>query len=307
MAIFFKEWIAGLGAGSLDDAADEQYARDASTDTSVRVPRSVLDGLFARLAGGNTFTGSQVVPDATADGEALAYDQAAWQLGAGALTGRVDHTAGSAQARTVMVDSDATANNGTFRILVNGDQYLLSPMNDARSAAVNSIVIDGYADGGGVDLSGAGSVKVPAVSGASQAAQVTAYDAALGIADVVGAEIGDTGWRNVSADLETGWAAGAFQICRRGGLVWLRVRNLDYSGGGSSSVYQVPVGFRPAFQPWDMFIGTVTSASGSASPGMEKVVINSGMLDAAEGTNYTGVLCWVPESTTPASLPGSGV
>lgn len=95
----------------------------------------------------------------------------------------------------------------------------------------------------GIDHSSLNFFQVPAISDVNQAAQVTAYDAALGRLSVGGRQIGDTGWRAITPI--NGWS-GTFHIRRTGDVVHVRTDGTPMSDAAATdhTLYNLPVGFR---------------------------------------------------------------
>lgn len=305
MAIFFKEWMAGLAAGSLDDAADELYARDASTGTSQRVLRSVLEGLFAKLSGGNTFTGVQVI---SGDLEVLSDD--------------------------IKVKTDSSPARIGFQTAAGTPTWILqaNPAGDGFSLIRGSYaqVPARVDESGNVILSSATSVAVPAISGTSQAAQVTAYNAPLNQLAIGGYEIGDTEWRNISSSFATGWT-GFLWVKRISGAVFAQGR---VTAGPTAAAYvaTIPAGFRADRAPWiegsggslpapcgpaieesvgggPFTVGWSGTSAGSSLGARLRILDVAGGNQSTDGYTWSFATSWASSDSEAFSdpLPGSGV
>jgi hypothetical protein len=129
--------------------------------------------------------------------------------------------------------------DGTFRIA----------RLDAAGAFIGSPVV--VTDTGQVNFAGdAGGVVVPAITGASQAAQVTAYDATTGRLAIGGVEMGDTGMRNISTLLDPAYVAASsmLRIVRTGKMVMVQgelTTDATPPAGQPAMIANLPAGFRP--------------------------------------------------------------
>ncbi len=145
------------------------------------------------------------IPDGTAAGHAVnkgQLDAATSQLlpldGSRDMTG--DVTIEKQAPRTVYKPT-STAASGVDFLAQNGNrQFRLAHENAGSVLAV--YVYDAATDAfvaTALSVDAAGNLSVPAVAGANQAAQVTAYDATTGQLQIAGVEQGDTGDRNIAA------------------------------------------------------------------------------------------------------------
>ncbi len=182
--------------------------------------------------GGGTFTGAITVPDATADGQALAYDQAG--------------------ARVVDVQVYAVGqavDNRTWRSNNKSANLYIQALDSGGSvkAGAASLYLNG--NDGRVQFPNATSVTVPAATAASHAAQVSAIDATTGRLAIGGMEVGDTGWRNVSGDILNGFALNgadaALSLRRNGDTVKLVGVYINTTGATANTLYAFGTGFRP--------------------------------------------------------------
>jgi hypothetical protein len=142
---------------------------------------------------------------------------------------------------------------------------------------------------GSLDFSTAPVMWVPAISGPSQAAQVTAYDATTSRLAIGGREIGDTGWRTLvtwtaagaltkgtlGADfVPVAGVAGSIQVRRVGAQVWMAITALASAGAWTAGSYRplfggtdrLPLGFRPSAGCLVAFALGASTASGAAIP-----------------------------------------
>ena len=259
---------------------------------------------------------SLLVPDATADGQALAYDQAGARLAGLTSTGRITaaydyaalalETTVSGHSPRIEFGLESQANNPMlleyFDTGGDGGGYLNLRVRHPTTGAQIAAPIKVYGGSGGVDMGGAPSVVVPAATAATHAAQVSAIDATTGRLAIGGREIGDTGWRNVSADLINGWT-GTLYLRRTGYVVKLWAQSaLDGTSATDNNFYALPGEFRPGgyeymatptgLAAWSRtYVGAVSGLCGSAHR-------NTGL---AVNHTFMTVASW------PATLPGTPV
>lgn len=197
------------------------------------VSRAELDADLALKAdlASPTFTGNVVVPDANADGEAIAYDQANWQLGEGRVYAA--SFPGITFRDTDLADDQKTS-------IYVGSTGIFNIAQVSTSGGTKIPVQIGTA--GSVNMAAATAVSVPTISGANQAAQVTAYDATTGRLAIGGREIGDTGWRDLT--LLSGWT-GKVWVRRIGGVIDFRFESLNGQASSDTLLWTIPYGFRP--------------------------------------------------------------
>jgi hypothetical protein len=199
-------------------------------------------------------------------------------------------------------DTDADITN------LNGVLLVRSRANDDSN---NFTIINVDLASGVLSLDGNTSVQVPAISGANQAAQVTAYDAALGQLAIGGIEMGDTGWRDVSGELLNGWAASSVLLRRVGSTCTMVLQGLDPALQTNTVFYTFSTGFR--VRPLDdtqgrnrawFPIATQTTAdtpdawvhvTGSNGANVETAEVSSSMF---------GQFSWSTGDDWPVALPG---
>lgn len=198
-------------------------------------------------------------------------------------------------------DTNGTTDERNYRLTVNTDDVRLIGLSDALTVLYNFLVAS--SGDGSLDLSGASSVTVPAISGANQAAQVTAYNAAIGQLQIGGREIGDTGWRNVTGSLATGWTADTYNVRRIGSTVFVHIKNLAYSSGGSNTSYTLPSGFRPVVIT--DFLMSSNSGEQTTPTLRQGAVYLSGTVNFTTTGNRYGIVSFPTDDTWPTSLPGS--
>lgn len=171
-----------------------------------------------------------------------------------------------------------------------------------------------------------GSVVVPAANAANEAAQVTAYDATTGRLAIGGHEVGDTGWRDISAESwfeSTVWvkhsvsAEAACRIRRTGNVVEF-VAFLQpvtsIASSGSTILNAIPDGWRRKYGSYMPYTadGWFGSAGGSAvvvypSTGTNYLQVTKKTL-ANIGTDALAISCtWTTIDAWPAALPGTAV
>lgn len=116
---------------------------------------------------------------------------------------------------------------------------------------------------------------------------------------------GDTGLRNILADLVVGATAASLQLRRVGQLVELSIDTLAVTASGTITVYTLPVGFRPS--------GTrrnVISSTGGPSAGRNLLAATGGAITlgaAATGETYNTCLTFFTSDAWPATLPGAAL
>jgi len=126
-----------------------------------------------------------------------------------------------------------------------GGYFAIRKFNSAGTVVMGAIEM---APSGTVTISSAVGLAVPPVSGPTQAAQVTAYNATTGQRQIAGVEVGDTGLRNIDGLLGTDWVV----IAGEGGVILRRSGNtVQFSGQvqtgatPAASMLSLPAGFRP--------------------------------------------------------------
>ena len=90
-------------------------------------------------------------------------------------------------------------------------------------------------------LTATGVTIVPAATAATHAAQVSARDATYGQLAIGGVEMGDTGWRDVTADAAAALTAGTIRMKRHGNTV--HVSLLGTKMAVNTTYYTLPTGF----------------------------------------------------------------
>ncbi len=268
-------------------------------------------------------TGSSgvTVPDATADGQAIAYGQFGTEL--------ADITVAAAQPQWNFTETDQSADNTRFRIYMAGGNMFLQPIDDAGNPQSTPMR---WNRGGQVDASGATWMKVPlptdtdhalrwgskavvavpddtASPAAPQPAAVVAFDSVTGRYAVQGPlgviEQGDTGWRDVSGDLLNEWTATTFLLRRIGNVAYLKVSALD-AIAGSGTAWVVPVGYRTVSTT---LVTLTTSAGVSAAAAViqSQFLSNGSFQSTINAAAQHGIASWPVDDAWPASLPGTPV
>ena len=166
----FRDWVATRTAATVGDDADEVYWRDDSGDVSQRstwgAVKAALATIFAPI-NDPTFTGDVQVPDADADGEALAFGQSGAEL-AELL---IDNTEPTVEWRDA-----GPSNERRFRVRHNNGVTDFSVLNDDGSVRHGWLTFD--AGSGGLDVSGASAVVVPDAAADGEAVNKGQMDAA---------------------------------------------------------------------------------------------------------------------------------
>jgi hypothetical protein len=155
---------------------------------------------------GGTGVDAVVVPAATAAGEALAHSQAGAVLDGLTSTGQVAVESGFPILS--LEDTNGLADEKKYRFYVNNSALYLAGQKD-DGTGVPIFTFKSADDNNGnapsvstyspvvLDFDQAASVTVPAATAATQAAQVSAIDAATGRLAIGGIEMGSTGWRRL--------------------------------------------------------------------------------------------------------------
>lgn len=221
----------------------------------------------------STNTGGVTVPDATADGQALAYLQP--------------------DAAVANLDVGTPAASKVNILTITNTGYIQK--DDATQIR--------FDPSGAVVLAPAGTVIVPAISGTGQAAQVTAYDATTGRLAIGGVEMGSTGWRDISSLLTNGWAAtsgAAVYMKRTGNTVHIGGR-LDGSAQTNAQFYTLPSGFQAGVSDASTFVGITggTTVSAGYMSSTTSLFLNSSLTGIRFGFSFQAQTTW------PASLPGT--
>lgn len=175
-SLFLRDPDAALSAHrniELIQTGDQFLIRGVSDDlTTVNDTVFLFDRSSAYISigssGGNEIrmnnATSVLVPDATADGEAVAYDQSSWQLGSGTFTGDVLVDSSRLEIRGVapafyLNETDAPVDAKLFRMLSASGSVYFQNRTDADADIDNLMVL--RLGSSVVDLSGASSVWVP--------------------------------------------------------------------------------------------------------------------------------------------------
>jgi len=269
-----------------------------------------------------TEASSLSVPDATADGEALAYGQAGAELaGLRSTAGVVVNS--SVTTAAVSVDGTSSPNRGArFRWARDGVTRLLFRQADSDE---NVFLLDHSPSSGGtktplrvnsdgtLNLTGASSVSVPAAADGdtNTAAQTTGFDSTTGQVQVNGVEVGDTGPRADSTALLNGWTGADTILQRVGNMVTVALVSLNGTSNTGTAVYTLPDGFRPANTNFAR-IALVDSAAGLYRSYETANALNITTVSTSVGGNPTTDITAMRATWTfptadawPATLPGT--
>jgi hypothetical protein len=151
-----------------------------------------------------------------------------------------------------------------------------------------------------------GNVVVPAGDAAGEAAQISAYDATTGRLAIGGIEMGDTGWRDITALQVNGWAFTTIQLHRNGSHCTLRgVWPITADDGKTSDTfYTLPSGYRSSL----LLDQPVRNPSTVAGPFIRINV--AGSLQALSPSSASTVyfsITWVTTDPWPSTLPGTAI
>lgn len=221
----FKLSVTNAGDPRLDAMSDDGSSRLRNAF----VARS--DGEF-RL----TDNTSVSVPVPTTTGDALRWGSDA-TVAALTATGAIT-AASTGTAQIVLTDTDAATDRKTSRLWKNGNITTLQTMNDDGSTNTTIYTISHTGDH---DITFNAPIAVPVATAATHAAQVSARDATYGQLAIGGVEMGDTGWRDVTADAAAALTAGTIRMKRHGNTV--HVSLLGTKMAVNTTYYTLPTGF----------------------------------------------------------------
>jgi len=277
----------------IDQSGGTLYIRPAADDGTIKA-----QGLTMSQGGVVTIGARLDVPDATADGQALAYGQDSWVLGGGVI--QQDNN-----ANIIFIDPAGAADQRRLQMTTAYGGFYVRRMSDAGAPGPNSIVV-GLADGA-VTMTGAPSVSVPAVAdGATEAAaQVTARDSGTGQLAIAGIEMGDTGWRDVSTLVEAGWEESRVFIRRTGMVATMQatVKTAD-TGTITAYCYSLPNGFRTARFAFTEDAGS--SRAATMGPARDEGGSGTAYLFAISGNSATSAAATRARITDLAGVNQSG-
>lgn len=227
-----------------------------------------------------------VVPDANADGEALAYDQ----HGARVKSLRVEdvwpiltfyETDGIVNGRRV----DLVQNNGWFSMR-RGDDNGAAPWG---GIAINMVT-------GAIEIA-APTLKIPAATAVNHAAQVTAINTDTGRYAIGGREIGETGWRDISGLLINGWT-GSLLVNRTGNVVSFRAMPINGSAKSNDRLINDILGFR-----MHQAIGHLPIGQG-VTAGIPMIEVSGGFQIASASASIYFTTSFTTQDAWPTTLPG---
>ena len=113
-------------------------------------------------------------------------------------------------------------------------------------------------------------------------------------------EWGDTGWRNITADLMNGWNTGGVHIRRVGRLVQFRAYLLDGRDATSGTFVQFPTGFGNRGSGWYL---PLTQGDTLVVTGARNAVLTSGKLYFNGGYHTSSSV--IVSDSWPTTLPGT--
>lgn len=115
---------------------------------------------------------------------------------------------------------------------------------------------------------------------------------------------GDTGWRNVSGQLEPGVTGNVF-ITRVGQTVHMMLHNVSTGNAGHTGLISLPTGFRPfSMSGANWRNGMLTTDNGDT---VRATSYHNGfmrVLNMPTGKTFGGSISMVAESAWPTTLPG---
>ena len=183
---------------------------DTTGDATGSTKRLSLSGLRTFFGASPTFTGTTTTAALTATDGILS-------------SGSTGSSVPSAKGLEV-INTNATSGEQRFKLSVTnaGDAFVARSDGEFR-------------------LTDNTSVSVPAATAATHAAQVSARDATYGQLAIGGVEMGDTGWRDVTADAAAALTAGTIRMKRHGNTV--HVSLLGTKMAVNTTYYTLPTGF----------------------------------------------------------------
>lgn len=183
----------------------------------------------------------------------------------------------------------------------------------AGEAAVSAATLAGRITGGGREIAYTSDGKPYFLPPASYTEVDLRVDTAIGTRVMLGTTMihGDTGWRNVVADLINGWAGGSVRMRRVGDVVHMRIPALGFTMAGATAdvFYKPPAGFFPSTGANYGNLGFALvslSAAGTDSIVPVSRDFNAGvsMRRVATGHFTSMNVTWHTSDPWPASLPG---
>ena len=117
-------------------------------------------------------------------------------------------------------------------------------------------------------------------------------------------EYGDTGWRNVSSNLESGVSGNIF-VARVGQTIHMMLHNVSTANAGHISLISLPTGFRPFNMSGANWRNTTLTTDNG-----DTVCVTSyhngfmRVLNMPTGKVFGGSISMVAESAWPTTLPG---
>jgi len=300
--------ISELAALSAVDDDDLLALVDTSAGETKKATKAAL---FANP----TFTGNVVVPDADADGEAIAYDQAGARLAGLTSTGNV-----------TMASSYNTLNLETvvglpsrIRWTVDGSGvwtierqattgHLAVAQSDLSTGAYQSIPLTLVRSGttSEVRMTGAASVTVPSPSASTHAARLVRTPSAvtgdLGLPGYAGS---DTGVRNIASLLPAGLNTVTTATLTRCGNIVTVSLDVTSTAGIAAGIIALPSGYRASaglvnFLWFTVFGSTVARGYVNSSGQFQYPAMAASVRWATSLSYYT-------TDTWPSSLPGTQV
>lgn len=120
------------------------------------------------------------------------------------------------------------------------------------------------------------------------------------------ATIVDTGWRNITADLDESPTSGRVLLRRNGKVVHLHVDGLTYATNASFKSWGpvIPSGFRPPAEI-DFAAGRRLASDPGGSIRVNRVTGNGFAYQVVEGLAIRASGSWVTDEAAPTSLPGT--
>ena len=253
-----------------------------------------------------TATGDVLIPDGNADGEALAHSQAGAVLNGLTSTGEV---VASSTVGALIDNGDATGGGVQLYPYADGRSSIRMSPDDGGASWDTMVIFEPaqyryrWGNSNSLDLTAAASVRVPAATAATYAAQVSAIDSVTGRLAIGGFEMGTTpGLRDVSSLLINGWT-GQVILRREGNTVTVMIEALDPTNATNSRFMNDIAGFRtPGTVNLRFALHTLYSVMNRGWS------TSAGFHAAASGTDaFYGSFSTPTEFAWPTSLPGTAV
>lgn len=203
------------------------------------------------------------------------------------------------------VAAEVNANTANVATAQADATQALTDAASAQTAADNAQTVadnaQGTADTNSAAIVTLNSTLATVQTTADAAAPITAEDAPSGQLQIGGIEMGDTGWRDVSADLENGWSGDNFYIRRIGPVVHVK-GNISPTSATDATFYTPSTGFGHTDVPGEQsyFPAMETTSIRQGSVGVNGIRVSA----QGDASNQTFTFQYVTDDAWPTTLPG---